>query len=117
MSIKASLNYLRMSPRKVRVVANAIKNLPVLKAEKQLMLMNKKAAQEILKLLKSALTNALNQGYQPDSLFIKNIIVSEGPRYKKLYPKARGRVGLILKKTSHIEMILEKLESKVIHKK
>lgn len=117
MVIKASLNYFRMSPRKVRIVAKAIKNLPALKAEKQLLLMNKRAARGILKLLKSALTNAVNQGYSPESLFIKNIIVNEGPKYKRNYPKSRGRAGLILKRTSHIDIILEKLEEKVNNKK
>lgn len=112
MTVKASLNYFRMSPRKVRIVAKAIKNLPALKAEKMLMFMNKKAAKAILKLLKSALNNAINQGYNPEALYIKNIIVNEGPKLKRYYPRARGRVGLILKRTSHIDIILEKIEEK-----
>ncbi|GIW67408.1 MAG: 50S ribosomal protein L22 [Candidatus Parcubacteria bacterium] len=104
----ASLNYLRMSPRKVRVVAKIIKNLPVEKAEKELLFRNKKAAKIILKLLKSAISNARNKGYEPKDLYIKNIIVNEGPKnLKRYYPKARGRVGLIIKKMSHLKIELD----------
>lgn len=111
MVVKAKLNYLRISPRKVRIVAQAIKNLPVSKAERYLMLINKRAAKEILKLLKSALSNALQKGYQPENLFIKNIVVNEGPHIlKRNYPKARGGVGRIIKRMSHLEITLDNLK-------
>jgi len=104
----AKLNYLRMSPRKVRVVAKLIKNMPVQKAERELLFMNKKAAKIILKLLKSAISNAKNKGYEPENLYVKNIIVNEGPKnLKRYYPKARGRVGLIIKKMSHLQIYLD----------
>ena len=105
----ASLNYLRMSPRKVRVVAKIIKNLPVERAEKELLFRNKKAAKIILKLLKSAISNAKNKGYEAKDLYVKNIIVNEGPKnLKRYYPKARGRVGMIVKKMSHLKIELDK---------
>lgn len=105
----AKLNYLRMSPRKVRMVAKIIKNKPVLEAERELLFRNKRAAKILLKLLKSAISNAKNKGYQPESLYIKNVIVNEGPKHlKKYYPKARGRVGLIVKKMSHLKIELDK---------
>ncbi len=106
---KAKLNYLIMSPRKVRVVAKIIKNLPVEKAEKELLFRNKKAAKILLKLLKSAIANAQNKGFDIKDLYVKNVIVNEGPKsLKRYYPKARGGVGLIVKKMSHIEIELAK---------
>jgi large subunit ribosomal protein L22 len=107
--ITAKLNYLIMSPRKVRIVAKSLKGLNVSQAEKQLLFSNKKASKIILKLLKSAISNAKNKGYDEKELYIKNIIVNEGPKHlKRYYPKARGRVGQIIKKMSHIEIILDK---------
>jgi large subunit ribosomal protein L22 len=106
--ITAKLNYLIMSPRKVRVVAKALKGLDVNQAERQLLFSNKKAGKIILKLLKSAISNAKNKGHDEKELYIKNIIVNEGPKHlKRYYPKARGGVGQIIKKMSHIEIILD----------
>jgi large subunit ribosomal protein L22 len=104
--VKAVLKYFRMSPRKVRLVAKVIKGLDVERAEKELLFRNKKAAKAILKLLKSAVANALNQGLTKEKLYVKNITVNKGPAYKRYYFKALGRVGLIRKQTSHIEIIL-----------
>lgn len=101
--VNAKLNYLRMSPRKVRIVAETIKKLPVLSAERRLLFLNKKAAKAILKLLRSAIANAKNKGYDPKDLYVENVAVNEGPKHlKRYYPKARGRAGLIIKKMSHI---------------
>lgn len=103
----AKLNYFRMAPRKVRAVARLIKGLSVDYAERQLMFYNKKAAKALLKLLKSAVSNAKNKGYEVKNLYIENIIVNEGPHtLKRYYPKSRGMVGRILKRMSHIEIIL-----------
>lgn len=111
--IKAKLNYFRMMPRKLRIVAKTIKKLPVVKAERELLFRHKKAAKVILKLLKSAITNAKNKGYQPEDLYVHNVIVQEGPKnLKRFYPKARGQVGRITKKLSHIEIILDKVQQK-----
>jgi large subunit ribosomal protein L22 len=109
MSVSAKLNYFQMSPRKVRIVARAIKNLPVDEAERRLLFLPKKAAKAIFKLLRSALSNAKNKGYNLKDLYIKNVIVNEGSKkLKRYYPKARGRVGQIVKRQSHIEIILDK---------
>lgn len=108
----AKLNYLRMSPRKVIPVARAIKKLPVKIAEKQLIFNNKKSAKVILKLLRSAVANAKSKGYEENSLFIKNIIVNQGPnKLKRYYPKARGNVGMIIKRMSHIKIELDILKN------
>lgn len=107
--IRARLNYLRMMPRKLRVVAKVIRKKSVNEAEKYLSFIHKRAAKIILKLLKSALSNARNKGYQAEELYVKNIIVQEGPKkLRRFYPKARGAVGRIVKKLSHIELILDK---------
>jgi large subunit ribosomal protein L22 len=109
MTVTAKLNYLRMSPRKVRIVAKVIKKKPVVEAEKILSFLHKKAAKHLLKLLRSAISNAKNKGYEPKELYVKNIIVNEGPKnLKRYYPKARMRVGQIIKKMSHIEIILDR---------
>jgi large subunit ribosomal protein L22 len=107
--ISAKLNYFRMMPRKLRIVAKAFKKKSVAEAERELLFLNKKAAKVILKLLKSAISTAKNRGYQTEDLYIKNIIVQEGPKkLRRFYPKARGAVGKIIKKLSHIEIILDK---------
>lgn len=114
----AKLNYFRMSPRKVRTVAKIIKGLPVNHAERQLMFYNKKAAKALLRLLRSAVANAKNKGYESKDLYIEKIVVNEGPHLlKRFYPKARGRVGRILKRMSHIEIWLAKIENMPIAEK
>jgi len=105
--IRAILRYFRMSPRKVRKVAKIIKGLSVKRAERELLFRNKKAAKALLKLLKSAVNNAINKGLAEDELVVKNVLVNKGPVYKRYYPKAQGRIGLINRQTSHIEIILE----------
>ncbi len=104
--VKAKLSYLRMSPRKVRVVSKIIKGLDIERAERELLFRNKKAAKVLLKLLRSAVNNALQKGLDKSKLYVKNVLVNKGPTLKRYYFKAGGRVGRIEKKTSHIEIIL-----------
>ena len=118
MEIKASLNYLRMAPRKVRLVANLISGLEVQDAENELKFLNKRAVKPIVKLLNSAIANA-KKNFNFDekrlsSLYIKKIIVDEGPKLKRLMPVSRGMAHQIQKKTSHITMILDEKISKEI---
>lgn len=105
--VKAKLNYFRMSPRKVRSVARLLKGLKVKEAEKKLLYLPKRSSRAILKLLKSAVSNAKNKGLQEEKLYIKNVVVNEGPKYKRYRPDSRGTVSLITKRTSHIELVLE----------
>lgn len=104
--VRALLRYFRMSPRKVRMVSKIIKGLDITRAERELKFRNKKAAQALLKLLKSAVSNALQKGLDKNKLYVKNVIINKGPVLKRFYFKAGGRVGKIEKKTSHIEVIL-----------
>ena len=111
MEIKASLNYLRMASRKVRLVANLISGLEVQDAKNELNFLNKRAVKPIVKLLNSAIANA-ERNFNFDekrlsSLYIKKIIVDEGPKLKRLMPVSRGMAHQIQKKASHITMILD----------
>ena len=114
MQVSAKLDNLRRSPRKTRLVAVLLRGLDVSDAENQLKFLVKGSAPSYQKLLKSAVANAENNfGLDKDNLFIKDIVVNEGPKFKRWLPRAYGRASLILKKTSIIEIILEeKVEGK-----
>lgn len=108
MYYKFYLNNLRIAPRKTRLIANLVKKMPVLQAEAQLQFQKRRAALPILKLLKSGVASAVhNFNLSPESLYILNIFVDEGPMLKRFRPRAFGRAGAIHKKTSHITLILE----------
>ena len=124
MQVIAKLRHLRMSPRKVRLVADVIRGLDVLDAQKQLSFINKRATQPLLKLLNSAIANAENNsehsGLKKDNLYIHELRVDEGPTLKRWVPRAMGRATPINKRTSHISIILEekiKTEAKEEKKK
>jgi len=108
MKISAKLDNLRKSPRKIRLVASLIKCLDVGRAEQQLKFLVKGSAPHFEKLLKSAIANAENNsGLDRDNLYIKDIIVDEGKKLKRWLPRAHGRASLLLKRTSHIEIVLD----------
>jgi len=108
MKISAKLDNLRKSPRKIRLVASLIKGLDVGRAEQQLKFLVKGSAPHFEKLLKSAIANAENNsGLDRDNLYIKDIIVDEGKKLKRWLPRAHGRASLLLKRTSHIEIVLD----------
>ena len=97
-----------MAPRKVRLVANLIKGLPVAEAENQLKFFAKRPVVPILKLLKSAVANAeRNFNLDKNNLYIFRITVDGGPILKRWLPRAMGRATPIQKKTSHVTLILE----------
>jgi large subunit ribosomal protein L22 len=107
----AKMSYLRISPRKVRLLVNIIRGLPVQEAEAQLMLSPKKSKIPLLKLIRSAVANAENnKEMNPHNLYIKEIKVDEGPTLKRWMPRAFGAIGKINKRTSHINIILEEKE-------
>ena len=104
-----------MSPTKVRLVVDLVRGLDVTKAEHQLQFLNKTAARPVLKLLQSAIANAENNDkLKKENLLIKKIAVDQGPTLKRWRPRAFGRAGMILKRSSHITIILS--EKKVIEK-
>ena len=107
MYTRAILKYQRISAQKCRLVANAIRGLKVEKALEFLQFNNKKASSLILKVLESAVANAENNNSQDiDDLMVKNILIDEGPTGKRHMPRARGRVNEILKRSSHITVIV-----------
>lgn len=105
--IKAHLNYLRISPRKVRLVSDLIKGKKIKDAENILKNTIKRSTLPILKLLNSAVANAKhNFQIDRDSLLIKTILINKGPTLKRSLPRARGMTTPINKRSSHITIIL-----------
>jgi large subunit ribosomal protein L22 len=107
MEIVAKLKYLRMSPRKVRLVSDAVRGRSVESAKRYLDFSTKRAGGPIAKLLDSAVANAKNNFSKEGGLFIKRILVDQGPTYKRFRPRARGMVSPINKKTSHVTIVLD----------
>lgn len=106
--VTANLKNLRISPRKVRLVANSIVGMDVNDALSHLKHIVKKTSTPLEKLLKSSLANAENNfGLDRENMFVKKILVGEGTRLKRWLPRAQGRATLILKRTSHIKLELE----------
>lgn len=107
MEIRAELNYLRMSPRKVRLVANLVRGMNTSRAEVELRHLPKRSSVPLLKLLRSAISNA-KHNFQLDGsgLFIKDIKVNQGPVLKRFRARAFGRASEIKKKSSHVILLL-----------
>lgn len=107
MEVKAVARYVRISPRKVRKIVGAVKGKPVEAGINSLKFMPQKAAAIVEKTLRSAVANAdHNNELDVDALFIKNITVDQGPSLKRFRARARGRGSRILKKTSHITVVV-----------
>ena len=108
MEVKARLRFVRIAPRKARLVADLIRGK---KSEEALNILNftKKAAAKILiKLLKSAIANATQKKtVDIDRLYVKQIMVDQGPTMKRFQPRALGRATMIRKRTSHINIVLD----------
>jgi len=103
----AQLRYLRIAPRKARAAADVIRGLPVAEAEAQLMLMPRRAATPLLKLLRSASANAKQtMKRDAEALFIKEIRVDQGPKSTRWMPRARGAMSPIERKTCHVSIAL-----------
>jgi len=100
----ASLNFLRLAPRKVRLVADTVRGLPVGDALAMLKYRPQAAAKPLAKLLRSAVANAENKGgkVDVDALVIKTLTVDQGPKMRRFMPRAMGRAYRVEKKTSHV---------------
>ncbi|RKY30258.1 MAG: 50S ribosomal protein L22 [Candidatus Omnitrophota bacterium] len=111
--MKANLRYLRISPRKVRLVADVIRGLPVAEAEAQLVSLKKRAAVPLMKLLRSAAKNAEDsRNVDKDRLYISSIAVNEGPALKRVERRARGGANILHKRMSHVSIELGVMEKK-----
>src|ERR1700692_3810181 len=107
MEVRAIYRYAKISPFKVREVTREIQGLPVSAALDVLAFTPKKAAFLIGKTLKSAVANAENNAnLKVDGLVVKEAVVGEGPTMKRMMPRARGSGSRILKRTSHIRIVL-----------
>jgi large subunit ribosomal protein L22 len=115
MEVQAHLRNLRISPRKVRLIADVIRGMDVSSAKIQLEFINKKSSQPILKLLNSAIANAKhNFNLSENNLYISKIFVNEGTTLKRWIPRAMGRASSINKRTSHITIALDKFKDKTV---
>ncbi|MDI6795437.1 MAG: 50S ribosomal protein L22 [Desulfatibacillaceae bacterium] len=107
MEFKATARFIRVSPQKTRRVADVVKGNPVEAGLNALAFLPQKPAAVIKKVIESAVANAeQNGGMDVDVLKIKNILVDQGPTLKRWRPRAQGRANRILKRTSHITVIL-----------
>lgn len=114
MKVTAQLNGLRIAPRKAGLVVNLIRGLDIAIAKEQLENTIKGSVEPVAKLLNSAIANAENNfGLDKDNLYVSEIVVGAGPMLKRWMPKAYGRAGQILKRTSSIKIVLdERIEGK-----
>ncbi|MCE0494000.1 MULTISPECIES: 50S ribosomal protein L22 [Vibrio] len=107
MEALAKHNFARISPQKARLVADLIRGKNVDQALEILTFSNKKAADLVKKVLESAIANAEhNEGADIDDLRVAKIFVDEGPVMKRIMPRAKGRADRILKRSSHITVVV-----------
>lgn len=117
MDIRATSHYIRISPRKLRLVADSVKPLTVAHALSQLRVMDKRAAFHLHKTLRSCVANAItNAKAKEEDLVIKSIMIDEGPSFKRFQPVARGMAHSYKKRTSHITVILSTREARTLPK-
>lgn len=112
MEVRSKLKFVRISPRKARKAVDLIRGKGVEEASNLLMLSTKKSARIVKKVLDSAIANAnANYSMDVDSLFVKLAFVDEGATLKRFMPRAMGRATQILKRTSHITIVLDEKSS------
>jgi large subunit ribosomal protein L22 len=108
MEVKASLKYARIGAQKARLVADLIRGKDVNDALRTLTFLEKKGGVLFKKLLESAVANAEQKNViDVDNLFVKTVLVDQGPSMKRFRPRAQGRAFMVRKKLSHINLILD----------
>lgn len=108
MEVKAVAKYIRISPQKARLVADVIRGMDAGQALTTLRFMPKKGAAILRKVLESAVANAdQNDTVDVDTLYVKRILIDGGPMLKRFSPRARGRANRILKRSSHITVVVD----------
>ena len=111
MEAKAIAKYVRMSPRKARLVANLIKGKDIQEAEAILRYTPNKAAKVIQKVLLSATANAENNlELDKSNLVVKSAIIDQGPSIKRIKPMAQGRADRMVHRTSHVTVVVAERE-------
>ena len=107
MEVTSKLTFIRITPQKARLVADQVRGKPVDRALEILNFSPKKGANIIKKVLESAIANAEhNEGADIDDLSVAKIYVDEGPTMKRIMPRAKGRADRILKRSSHITVVV-----------
>jgi large subunit ribosomal protein L22 len=110
MEARAVGKYIRISPQKARLVADVVRGMSVDKAITTLRFMPKKGAAIIRQVIESAVANATQDDrVDVDNLFIKKIDIDGGPSLKRIMPRAQGRATRIIKRTSHITVVLDEV--------
>ncbi len=107
MEVKARLRFVRVAPRKARLVADLIRGKRSEEALNLLTFTKKAAAKIVIKVLKSAVANAMQKKMDADRLYVKQVTVDQGPTMKRFQPRALGRATTIRKGTSHIKIVLD----------
>ncbi len=108
MEARALARYIRISPQKARLVADMVRGKSVEYAVNTLRFLPKKGARLLKKVIESAVANASqNDAIDVDTLYVKSIFVNGGPMLKRTSPRAQGRATRILKRTSHITVVLD----------
>lgn len=115
MIARAEAKFIRISPTKVRPVISLIEGAKVQKASVTLQMVNKKGAYYLGKVLKSAVANAKNKGYDENKLFISKVVANSGPMFRRHRAASFGRASIIRKRTSHLLVELDTTE-KIIGK-
>jgi large subunit ribosomal protein L22 len=112
MQVRAKVTGLRVSPRKARLVVDAVRGKKVVDAIDIARFLPNRTAVDVEKLLRSVAANAENNyDLDPQDLWIKEIFADEGPRFRRFKAKARGRVGRIQRRNTHITVIAEDREA------
>ncbi len=113
MEAKATVKFIRISPRKVGILCDLIRGKSVADASAILALTPKAAAEPLSKLVRSAAANAENNhGMDPEKLYVAETYATPGPIIKRFRPRAQGRAFRINKRTSHITVVLKEKEAK-----
>jgi large subunit ribosomal protein L22 len=111
MEARATAKYVDMSPRKARLVVDAVRGRSVTEALAMLQFMPQKSARHVRKVIRSAAANAENNlALDTDALFVAQIFVDEGPSQRRFRPRAHGRVSPLIKRTSHVTAVVAEKE-------
>ena len=110
MDTKIIIKYIRMAPRKVRMVLTAIKGKPAFDALAHLKLIPKKSARIAEKALRSAISSAKDKKMDENKIFIKEVRADGGPTFKRIMTRSMGRADRIIKRTTHLTMVLGEKE-------
>ncbi|MDP9372266.1 MAG: 50S ribosomal protein L22, partial [Chloroflexota bacterium] len=118
MEVRAVAKYLRVSPRKARLVCDAVRGKDVREAMAILRFLPQKSADMIAKVVKSATANAENNyDLDPEMLYVKRIYADDAPQLKRGSPRARGRYNRIIKRSSHITVIVDEREERAARRR